>query len=62
MNTTVKNAVYMSMFGTSLCLTACGKTNNRDENNSNKDSVSTTQPIETEMDSVVSSDTIMPAP
>lgn len=52
----------MSIFGTSLCLTACGKSNNQNDNITTEQDSMTAKPIETEMDSVVSPDTVMPAP
>lgn len=61
----VKEAVYMSIFGASVCLASCGKNNNQSEtsteiiedtNKISKDG------IDTEVDSVASSDTVFAAP
>lgn len=62
MNNTIKSAVYMSILGTSMCLTACNNTNKQEDNTKPTETINTADPIDTEMDSVVSPDTIMPAP
>ena len=61
----VKEAIYMSIFGVSLCMASCGKNNNQSEGATDtvQDTISTTEQdgIKTEMDSLVSPDTIVPA-
>lgn len=62
----VKEAIYMSILGTSICLTACGRNNNQSEGAAdpveNNMEQSRQEAIETETDSLVSPDTVMPAP
>ena len=63
----VKEAIYMSIFGASLFMVSCGKNNNDNQGQdttSVEDSINAPEQdgIDTEMDSVVSPDTIMPAP
>ena len=60
----VKEAIFMSIFGASLCLASCGKNNNQNEGGT-VDPVEDTieqDGLDTEMDSLVSPDTVMPAP
>lgn len=61
----VKEAIYMSIFGAGVCLASCGKDNSQKEETteSSYDSINAVERdgIETEMDSVVSRDTVMPA-
>lgn len=61
----VKEAVYASIFGAGLCLVSCGKNNNESQPSENiTDTINVTHKdgIDTEMDSLVSPDTVMPAP
>ena len=62
----VKEAIYLSIFGVSVCLASCGKNNNQNEETTTEsvqDSINAVERdgMETEMDSVVSRDTVMPA-
>lgn len=61
----VKEAVYMSIFGASMCLGSCGKNNNQNEVQTEtiQDSINPSEQdgIDTEMDSLVSPDTVVPA-
>lgn len=61
---TVKQAIYMSIFSAVLCIVSCGKNNNRSEESADsaEDSINARDKIDTEMDSLVSPDTVMPAP
>ncbi|MHA3787622.1 hypothetical protein ACX0HA_05365 [Flavobacterium hauense] len=61
----VKEAIYASIFGAGVCMASCGKNNNEGhstEYTSDSISVSHKDGIDTEMDSIVSPDTVMPAP
>jgi len=57
----VKEAVYASIFGAGVCLASCGKNNNEDTATPVEDNNRTEQVNETEMDSLVSTDTVVPA-
>jgi hypothetical protein len=60
----VKEAVYMSIFGASMCLASCGKDNKNETQTENmQDSINTPEKdgVDTEIDSLVSRDTVMPA-
>ena len=62
---TIRKTVGALMIAGLLCFASCGKNNNGNEGaaDSLKDTVGTqSNAIDTEMDSVVSPDTIMPAP
>lgn len=63
---TVEQAIYMSIFGAVLCMASCGRNNNRGEGaaDSVEDTINAPErdKIDTEMDSLVSPDTVMPAP
>ena len=61
----VKEAVYMSIFGASICMASCGKNNNQNETQTETmhDSINAPEQdgIDTEVDSLVSPDTVVPA-
>jgi hypothetical protein len=59
----VKEAIYASILGAGVCLASCGRNNNQNEGTADQSGNNTTEQVnETEMDSLVSPDTVMPAP
>ena len=61
----IKEAVYMSIFGASICMASCGNNNNQNETQTETmhDSINPSEQdgIDTEVDSLVSPDTVVPA-